>query len=152
MLKTCQAFNMAWQLQLPIAKDLYAEARRITADWLTHEPGEKAFYYARYPLPWSGLVGFNPSYGSEQFTDNHFHYGYLAMSVALVGMHDPAWLAKYGPPAREVVRQYAEWERGSSRYPRLRTFECWAGHSYAGGMSSGYDGNNQESSSEAVGS
>ena len=25
----------------------------------------------------------------------------------------------------------------------LRTFECWGGHSYAGGMSSGYDGNNQ---------
>ena len=152
MLKTCQAFNMAWQLQLPVAKDLYGEARRITADWLTHEPEEKAFYYARYPLPWSGLVGFNPSYGSEQFTDNHFHYGYLAMSVALVGMHDPVWLGKYGPPAREVVKQYGEWERGSKRYPRLRTFECWAGHSYAGGMSSGYDGNNQESSSEAVGS
>ena len=152
MLKTCQAFNMAWQLQLPVAKDLYAEARRITADWLTHEPEEKAFYYARYPLPWSGLVGFNPSYGSEQFTDNHFHYGYLAMSVALIGMHDPVWLAKYGPSAREVVKQYGEWERGSKRYPRLRTFECWAGHSYAGGMSSGYDGNNQESSSEAVGS
>tara|TARA_Y100001934_G_scaffold2744_1_gene4192 strand:- start:48 stop:2810 length:2763 start_codon:yes stop_codon:yes gene_type:complete len=152
MLKTCQAFNMAWQLKLPLAKELYAEARRITADWLSYETGEKAFYYARYPLPWSGLVGFNSSYGSEQFTDNHFHYGYLAMSVALVGMHDPAWLAKYGPLAREVVKQYAEWERDSPLYPRLRTFECWAGHSYAGGMSSGYDGNNQESSSEAVGS
>ena len=44
---------------------------------MTYKPGEKAFYYARYPLPWSGLVGFNSSYGSEQFTDNHFHYGYL---------------------------------------------------------------------------
>ena len=151
MLKTAQAFNMAWQLKLPVAGELYAEAKRVTADWLTHEPGEKAFYYARYPLPWSGLVGFNPSYGSEQFTDNHFHYGYLAMSTALIGMHDPAWLNKHGPAAREVVKQYAEWERDSPRYPRLRTFECWAGHSYAGGMSSGYDGNNQESSSEAIG-
>ena len=152
MLKTCQAFNMAWQLQLPIAKDLYKEAKRVVEDWLTYEPGEKAFYYARYPLPWSGLVGFNSSYGSEQFTDNHFHYGYLAMSAGLIGMHDPVWLKKYRSSLTEVVKQYAEWERDSLRYPRLRTFECWGGHSYAGGMSSGYDGNNQESSSEAVGS
>ncbi len=152
MLKTAQAFNMAWQLQLPIAEPLYQEAKRVTEDWLTYEPGEKAFYYAKYPLPWSGVVGFNPSYGSEQFTDNHFHYGYLAMSAALIGMHDPLWLQKYGPTVRNIVKQYAEWERDSSIYPRLRTFECWAGHSYAGGMSSGYDGNNQESSSEAVGS
>ena len=152
MLKTCQAFNMAWQLQLPIANDLYVEAKRVVEDWLTYEPGEKAFYYARYPLPWSGLVGFNSSYGSEQFTDNHFHYGYLAMSAALIGMHDPVWLKKYGSSLTEVVKQFAEWERGSQKYPRLRTFECWAGHSYAGGMSNGYDGNNQESSSEAIGS
>jgi len=76
----------------------------------------------------------------------------LAMSAALIGMHDPVWLKKYGPSVTEVVKQYAEWERESPRFPRLRTFECWAGHSYAGGMSSGYDGNNQESSSEAVGS
>lgn len=152
MLKTCQAFNMAWQLQLPIANDLYREAKRVVEDWLTYKPGEKAFYYARYPLPWSGLVGFNSSYGSEQFTDNHFHYGYLAMSAALIGMHDSVWLKKYGPVLTEVVKQFAEWERGSERYPRLRTFECWGGHSYAGGMSNGFDGNNQESSSEAVGS
>ena len=78
MLKTCQAFNMAWQLQLPIAKDLYKEAKRVVEDWLAYEPGEKAFYYARYPCL-VGLGRFNSSYGSEQFTDNHFHYGYLAI-------------------------------------------------------------------------
>ena len=76
----------------------------------------------------------------------------LARSAALGGMQDAAWLRQQGPAARDVVKQYAEWERDSKSYPRLRTFECWAGHSYAGGMSSGYDGNNQESSSEAVGS
>ena len=152
MLKTCQAFNMAWQLELPISDDLFKEAKRVVEDWLTYEPGEKAYYYARYPLPWSGLVGFNSSYGSEQFTDNHFHYGYLVMSAALVGLHDPVWLEKFGPSVTEVVKQYAEWERDSPRFPRLRTFECWGGHSYAGGMSNGYDGNNQESSSEAIGS
>ena len=44
MLKTCQAFNMAWQLQLPIANDLYREAKRVVEDWLTYKPGEKAFF------------------------------------------------------------------------------------------------------------
>ena len=33
-------------------------------------------------------------------------------------MHDPSWLAKYGPPAREVVKQYAEW-KGVRRATRV---------------------------------
>ena len=32
---------MAWQLQLPIANDLYREAKRVVEDWLTCKPGEK---------------------------------------------------------------------------------------------------------------
>ncbi|MEM7456104.1 MAG: glycosyl hydrolase, partial [Planctomycetota bacterium] len=152
MLKTAQAFTMAKQLELPVADRLLEEAKRVATDWLTYRDGEEAYYYARYPAPWNGIVGFNPSYGSDQFTDNHFHYGYLVMTAALIGMHDREWLDRYSDGLREVVRQYAQWERDSVDFPRLRTFECWAGHSYAAGMSNGFDGNNQESSSEATGS
>lgn len=152
MLKTAQAYTMAKQLGLPITGELKDATREILTDWLTYTPGEKAFYYARYPAPWNALVGFNSSFGSENFTDNHFHYGYLVMAAALFGAEDPEWLAGYGEAAGEVAKQYADWKRDDPDFPRLRTFEPWVGHSYAGGSSNPNDGNNQESSSEAIGS
>ena len=125
-----------------------ASLRTALADWLTYTPGETEHYFARYPN-WRALVGFNESYYSYEFTDHHFHYGYFTLASALLGMHDPQFLADYGPMAAQVAKEYANWERSDTNYPFLRTFDLWNGHSYAGGLSSP-GGNNQESSSEAM--
>jgi endoglucanase Acf2 len=95
------------------------------------------------------MIGFPPSYGSEFFTDNHFHYGYFTMSAGIMGALDPGFIKDYGPMARMVARQYANWDRHDKIFPFLRTFNPWTGHSYAGGSSS-KGGNNQESSSESM--
>jgi endoglucanase Acf2 len=117
-------------------------------DWLTYTPGETAHYFARYDK-WKAMVGYHGSYGSEMFTDNHFHYGYFTYGAALLGLSDPDFLRDYGDMAKLVAKQYANWDRNDKSFPFLRTFDPWAGHSYAGGTSSG-NGNNQESSSEAM--
>jgi len=105
---------------------------------------------ARYPN-WPALVGFDSSYGSEQFNDHHFHYGYFTFASALLGMYDPTFLntTNYGAIAKLVAKEYANWDRTDQNFPFLRTFDIWAGHSDAGGFSSP-GGNNQESSSEAM--
>ncbi len=130
------------------AAALRDHTRRALADWFTYTPGEKAHFFARYPR-WKALVGFSPSYGSEGFNDQHFHYGYFTTAAALLGIHDAGFLKDYGPMARLVAKEYANWERTDADFPFLRTFDAWEGHSWAGGVSSG-GGNNQESSSEAV--
>ncbi|MEN0128615.1 MAG: discoidin domain-containing protein [Brevundimonas sp.] len=117
-------------------------------DWFTYTPGEKEHFFARYPT-WKALVGFSDSYGSFQFTDNHFHYGYFTLAAALLAMDDPTWGQQYGAMAKLVAKQYANSDRSSTEFPYLRTFDTWEGHSYAGGTSSP-GGNNQESSSEAI--
>ena len=122
--------------------------RDCLANWFTYTPGEEAHYFARYER-YKGMVGFKASFGSESFTDNHFHYGYFTLAAALQGLYDPQFLADYGPMARLVAKQYANWDRNDTAFPFLRTFDPWGGHSYAGGSSSG-NGNNQESSSEAM--
>lgn len=132
----------------PEAAALLAKARAALVDWLTWTPGETAHYFAWYPR-WKALVGFQESYGSSQFTDNHFHYGYLVHAAALVGGLDQQFLSDYGPMLKKIVQQYANWDRSSAEFPFLRTFEPWTGHSYAGGTSSP-TGNNQESTSEAM--
>ncbi|MBK4348660.1 discoidin domain-containing protein [Lacisediminihabitans changchengi] len=117
-------------------------------DWYTYTTGESAHFFARYPT-WKALIGFGDSYGSAQFNDNHFHYGYFAVATALLGQVDPTWIAKYEAMATLVVKEYANWDRDSTEFPHLRTFGVWEGHSNAGGVSSP-GGNNQESSSEAI--
>jgi hypothetical protein len=145
-----QYLAIARSIHSPAASRLHDLLSEGLADWFTFTPGEKAHFFARYPAPWKGLVGFSPSYGSEEFTDNHFHYGYFTLSTAILGRDDPHFTTAYGGMATLVAKQYANWDRSDREFPLLRTFDPWAGHSYAGGRSSHDDGNNQESSSEAM--
>ncbi|WP_309400394.1 discoidin domain-containing protein [Cerasicoccus maritimus] len=117
-------------------------------DWFTYDGVEVEHYFARYD-GYKALVGFNESYGSSQFTDHHFHYGYFTRAAALLGLQDPQFLADYGDMAKLVAKQYANWDRNDTDFPFFRTFDLWHGHSYAGGTSAG-NGNNQESSSESI--
>jgi len=143
-----QYLGMARQLNDPSQKALQQTLTRALTDWFTYTPGEPEHYFARYEN-WGALIGFNESYWSHQFTDNHFHYGYFTTAAALLGMADRTFLTDYGPMVRLVAKQYANWERDDPDYPYLRTFDIWGGHSWAGGFGSP-GGNNQESSSEAM--
>ncbi|MFT7764894.1 discoidin domain-containing protein [Clavibacter tessellarius] len=127
---------------------LKASLTTALEDWFTYAPGENERFFARYDT-WKALVGFGDSYGSHEFTDNHFHYGYFTLAAGLLAFEDPGWAAEYGPMATLVAKQYANWDREDEDFPYLRTFDVFEGHSYAGGYSSG-GGNNQESSSEAI--
>ncbi|WP_203668712.1 discoidin domain-containing protein [Cellulomonas pakistanensis] len=127
---------------------LKASLRTALTDWFTYTAGESEHFFARYDT-WQALIGFAESYGSSQFTDNHFHYGYFTAAAAMLAMEDPEWAAGYGEIAGMVADQYGNGDRSNPDYPYLRTFDVWAGHSYAGGFSSP-GGNNQESSSEAI--
>ena len=147
LLQLGQYMMAAQAMNDPNADKLRALLKTALTDWFTYTPGEKAHYFARYDK-WKALVGFNTSYGSEAFNDHHFHYGYFTTAAAMLGFLDPQWLKDYGPMARLVAKEYADYER-DEEFPFLRTFDVWEGHSWAGGFSSG-SGNNQESSSEAV--
>lgn len=139
---------LAKQLNHQAYVALADKTKAALEDWLTYSPGETERYFARYDR-WGALIGFNSAYGSEQFTDNHFHYGYLITAAALYGLTDPEFLKDYGPMLTLVAKQYANWDRTDTQFPYFRTFDQWIGHSYAGGLSSA-TGNNQESTSEAM--
>ncbi|MCB2156846.1 hypothetical protein KQI84_18360 [bacterium] len=150
MLRFARYLSMAHSTGHAAESTLEATLRGALEDWLTYTPGETEHYYAYYPN-WKALVGFNESFGSSAFTDHHFHYGYLTHSAAILGLLDPSFLTDYGEMASLVAKEYANWDRADTRFPFLRTYDIWAGHSYAGGLS-GPTGNNQESSSEAINS
>lgn len=139
---------IAKELNHQAAPVLKARARAALVNWLTYTPGETSKYFARYDR-WGAYIGFDPDFGSDQFTDNHFHYGYFTLACALYSMLDQTFLPQYGDMAKLIAKEYANWDRTDTRVPYFRTFDPWIGHSYAGGTSSG-SGNNQESSSESM--
>jgi len=149
VLQLAEYMTMAEQIgDLESYATLKASLKTALTDWFTYTPGENEKFFARYDT-WKALIGFNDSYKSYEFTDNHFHYGYFTLAAGLLAFEDPEWAAAYGPMATLVAKQYANWDRGDKSFPYLRTFDVFEGHSYAGGYSSG-NGNNQESSSEAT--
>jgi endoglucanase Acf2 len=96
-----------------------------------------------------GVVGLTPSFGSEEFNDHHFHYGYFLAAAGLLAADDPE-LAEQLAPVMDVLAQDIAAATASEWFPQLRTFDVYAGHAWASGTSPFADGNNQESSSEAV--
>ena len=150
MEQQAQAGFIAAQLHDRSAPAIIAKVNEAMENWLTYTPGEKDHFFAYYPRR-KGLVGFNVSYGSQHFTDNHFHYGYFVYTAGLLSQLQPDFADRYGAMARLIAKTYANYDRKDSRFPFFRTFDIWRGHSFADG--NGFpDGNNQESTGEAINS
>lgn len=106
-----------------------------------------------YEPRWGTLIGYPASYGSDdQLNDHHFHYGYYLKAAAEVARHDPAWAsdARFGAMLKLLVRDVANPRRDDAEFPFMRCFDLYAGHSWASGHARFGDGNNNESSSEAM--
>ncbi|MFP7760059.1 glycosyl hydrolase [Marisediminicola sp. LYQ85] len=96
-----------------------------------------------------GIVGLATSFGSEEFNDHHFHYGYFLYTAGVLAADDPELVESWAPVMNLLAADLAT--RGESTYfPEQRNFDSYGGHSWASGTSPFGDGNNQESSSEAV--
>lgn len=96
-----------------------------------------------------GMVGLEPSFGSDEFNDHHFHYGYFLYAAGVVAAGNDELVSAWAPVLNLVAADLAT-SGASSYFPERRVFDAYAGHSWASGTSPFGDGNNQESSSEAV--
>ncbi len=106
-----------------------------------------------YDPNWTTLIGYPASYGSDdQLNDHHFHYGYFIRAAGELARRDPEWATdfQWGGMVRMLVRDIASADGADRLFPYLRTFDPYAGHSWASGHSKFADGNNNESSSEAI--
>ena len=92
----------------------------------------------------------NSEFGNEKGNDHHFHYGYYIRSGAVLVRYRPEARSEMEPILNEMALDIANSDRASGRYPFLRHFSPYAGHSWADGEALFQDGNNQESSSEAL--
>ena len=110
---------------------------------------ERDFRCFAYDPTARGVVGLTPSFGSEEFNDHHFHYGYHLAAAGVIAADDAALAAELAPVMNVLAQDIAA-ATASDEFPRMRNFDVYAGHSWASGTAPFADGNNQESSSEAV--
>lgn len=96
-----------------------------------------------------GIVGLASSFGSEEFNDHHFHYGYFLYAASVAADYDEEIVVGLEPVMTLLAADLAT-SGDSTLFPERRVFDAYAGHSWASGYSPFADGNNQESSSEAV--
>lgn len=120
--------------------------RRQLVDWLTYS-GPSDDRYFGYDRSWGGLVAVPAEFGAQDYNDHHFQYGYLVRAAAVLGGADPAFARDYGDVVDAIVHDYAG---GAPGLPPFRVFNAYLGSSAASGFAPFADGNNQESSSEAV--
>ena len=115
-------------------------------DWLTYS-GPADARYVGYDQTWGGLVAVPAEFGAQDYNDHHFQYGYLVRAAAVLGAADPAFVRDYGDVVDAVVHDVTG---GAPGFPPFRVFNAYLGSSAASGFAPFADGNNQESSSEAV--
>lgn len=96
------------------------------------------------------LVASNAEFGHEFGNDHHFHWGYYIRAAAILGTYKPETIAWMSPKIIEMISDIAETDRVSTKYPYLRSYSPYDGHSWADGRGQFADGNNQESTSEAL--
>ncbi len=134
------------------AQALHETLAKRLEGWFSAGEGKSRGLFA-YEPKWGSLIGYPASFGSDdQLNDHHFHYGYFIRAAAEIARRDPAWAAdeKWGGMVKLLIREIASPDRKDALFPFLRTFDPYAGHTWASGHARFGDGNNNESSSEAM--
>ena len=149
--RTAQLVRIADQMGMGPQRDRFLNVLKSKLeDWLTYTTGEGTEYFY-YDDRWGTLIGVPAGYGSDaELNDHHFHYGYYIRAAATVAQFDSAWVEEWGDMVELLIRDTNSWLRDDPLFTFMRGFDIYAGHSWASGHADFAEGNNQESSSEAI--
>ena len=129
---------------------MIATVKERLEDWLTYQSGEVAFLFY-YNSTWSTMLGYPAGHGQDSnINDHHFHWGYFIHAAAFMEQFEPGWSTKWGEMINILIRDAASTDRNDTKFPFLRNFSPYAGHSWANGFASFPQGNDQESTSESM--
>jgi hypothetical protein len=150
VLKMSHLADLADQIQHPLLlTQARAKLHDMVKQWCTATPGERERVLA-YDSALGGIVQLTPAFGSEHYNDHHFHAGYLLQAGATLARIDPTFQSEFGDCMEFLIRDIASPNRSDPSFPYLRHFDVYAGHSWANGLTRFADGQNQESTSEAL--
>jgi endo-1,3(4)-beta-glucanase len=125
--------------------------KAVLVDWFTYDATNSEDRYLYYNQKWGTMYYSNNDFSTaSELSDHHFTHGYLVYSAAVLSMYDSEFFSDYKDIIEFFLKDYMEPDEESAAFPELRCFDPWAGHSWAHGYGSFTEGNNQESSGEAL--
>jgi endoglucanase Acf2 len=136
------------------AQVLLSGIRQRMEEWLGGGDRKRYFFLDRR----LGVMASHPNefHAIEEINDQHFWFGYWIRAAAELALRDRGWAEpeRWGGIIDLMVANIANANRELRGLPFLRNFDPYEGHSWANGLGgvgdSGFLGNNQESSSEAL--
>jgi endo-1,3(4)-beta-glucanase len=151
MYRAANLLTLAEQLNQPkLATIIQTKLAARLSEWLDPNGYQKrSDLYFYYDTSYDGVVGVQASYGSDSFNDHDFHYGYFIYAAAILSKYDPAFYTAHASMVNVLISDIASSEQ-TSLFPKLRYFDSYVGHSWASGNGEFADGNNQETTSEAI--
>lgn len=142
--RAANLLDIAHQLdQTEIADELSQKLTNAFADRLNND-------YFYYDTKLKGVAATTAAFGSEDFNDHHFHYGYFIYAASILGKYDEEFVANHGDYIDLLAADIGNYDPHDKNFPLRRNFDPYASHSWAAGLAPFADGNNQESSSEAI--
>ncbi len=150
MARFANLVHIADQLGMTTERDYFLSSLKTRLeDWFT-VGGDQEY---SYNSDWDVLTGYPSGFGADnQINDHHFHMSYAIVSAATIAQYDSAWAAQdqWGGMVNLLIRDANNWDRDDELLPFLRSYDIYAGHSWAAGHGDFAEGNNQESSSESM--
>ena len=138
------------------AQQFRSDMKGILQDWLkasddTERLKRSNLFY--YNERWGALIGYPAENGSDtELNDHHVQYGYFIRAAAEIARIDPDWSSddEWGKMVKLLIQDIANADRSDTRFPFLRGFDPYAGHSWQSGRGQFADGNYNGSPSEAM--
>ena len=121
-------------------------------DWftITNLEDERYLYHNdQWGTTYYSDNGFGTASG---IADHAFTAGYLIFASAVLATTHPTFYRDFGGMVDLLLKDYLNDDRSDTRYPHLRGFDKYAGHSWAHGFGSFAEGNNLESTGEVINS
>ncbi|RPA77370.1 glycoside hydrolase [Ascobolus immersus RN42] len=143
---------------VPLAQEIYHKLM----DAFTRFTSNKQQHPLIYDRKWRGLVSsasFNTGeplsdFGNTYYNDHHFHYAYHIYTAAVFAYVEPLLFSTndFLPHTKTwvttLLRDVANPSPKDPYFPVSRSFDWYAGHSWAKGLFESADGKDQESTSE----
>lgn len=129
-----------------------SKLKEYLVDWFNFSSTEDErhlYYNDRWGTTYYSDNEFNTA---REISDHSFTHGYLIFASAIVGRMDSSFYAHYREMILLLMKDYMNHDRADLRFPVMRSFDRYAGHSWAHGFGSFAEGNNLESTGEAINS
>ncbi len=146
-----QGIALADQLGLDDLKhELIGRLRYVLTDWFSVS-GPTDNRYLFHNEIWGAVYYSNNDFNTAaELSDHVFTHGYLVHAAAILAKHDFNFVSEYGDVVDLLLRGTMHPEKQDETFAYLRSFDPWAGHTWAHGFGTFAEGNNLESSSEAL--